>query len=344
TFLYPAEILPSNATLAINQQQVFSVLVTGQLPTDAVYNWSLIGQAGTLGGQTTRTTTTPQVTFNAANVPGSATLHVDVVNGAGLRFARADAPVAVEFPAVILPPNVIVGVSALQVYSVSVTGQLPPGILYKWTLSGQPGTLSGQATQTTTVPQVAFTAGNIAATGTLHVDVVTAAGVRWAKADGNVIVARAPSISFTLAGAWDPTRDPPNGTYNYPSVYDGRVPLTSEPGLDQIGFVYNVGSQDTIGVFLAIHLMASRVIKTGDTFAKYAGTPSSLDTFQFLLSNNQMDADAPGARQSVPAGPGTLKLDNVSRLADGTWVVDYSFKITNAAGATVVGVGAAKWI
>ncbi|MEP6764279.1 MAG: hypothetical protein ABJB66_08225 [Gemmatimonadaceae bacterium] len=344
TFLYPAEILPSNATLAINQQQVFSVLVTGQLPTDTVYNWSLIGQAGTLGGQTTRTTNTPQVTFNAANVPGSATLHVDVVNGTGVRFARADAPVAVEFPAVILPPNVIVGLNALQVYSVSVTGQLPAGILYKWTLSGQAGTLGGQTTQTTTVPQVAFTAGNVPGTGTLHVDVVTAAGVRWAKADGPVVVARAPSISITLAGPWDPTKQPPNGTYNYPAFGDARVQLEDEIGVDQIGFVYNVGSDNTIGVFVAIHLPTGSVVKTGDTFTRYANTVNSVGTFQFLMSNNQTDADAPGARQYAPTGTGTLRFDDVTRLANGAWVVNYSFNITSPAGATVVAVGTAKWV
>lgn len=343
TFLYPAEILPSNATLAVNQQQFFSVLVTGQLPTDTVYNWSLIGQAGTLGGQTTRTTNVPQVTFNAANVPGSTTLHVDVVNSTGVRFAKADAPVAVEFPAVILPPNAIVGLNAQQVYSVSVSGQLPNGILYKWTLSGTAGTLGGQLTQTTTVPQVAFTAGNVPATATLHVDVVTAAGVRWAKADGAVIVARAPSISFTLAGAWDPTQQPPNGTYNYPAVSDSRVRLIDEPTVDQIGFVYNVGSDDTIGVFVAIHVPTGSVIKTGDTFTKYASQVNTSGTFQFLMSNNQTDADAPNARQYAPAGTGTLKFDDVSQLANGTWVVNYSFKITNAAGATIVGAGAARW-
>lgn len=344
TFLYPAEILPSNATLAINQQQVFSVLVTGQLPTDTVYNWSLLGQAGTLGGQTARTTNVPQVTFNAASVPGSATLHVDVVNGAGVRFAKADAPIAVEFPAVILPPNVIVGLSAQQVYSVSVTGQLPVGILYRWTLSGQPGTLGGNTTQTTTVPQVAFTAGNVPGTGSLHVDVVTAAGVRWAKADGAVIVARAPSISITLAGPWDPTKQPPNGTYNYPAVGDARVSLQDEIGVDQIGFVYNVGTDDTIGVFVAIHVPTGSVVKTGDTFTRYANTVNTTGTFEFIMSNNQTDADAPGARQYAPAGTGTLKFDDVTRLTNGSWLVNYSFKITSPAGATVVAVGTAKWV
>lgn len=343
TFLYPAEILPSNATLAVNQVQVFSVLVTGVLPPDTVYNWSLIGQAGTLGGQATRTTNVPQVTFNSANVPGSATLHVDVVNSTGVRFAKADAPVAIEFPAAILPSNVIVGVNAQQVYSVSVSGQLPSDIVYKWTLSGQPGTLGGQLTRTTTVPQVTFNAGSVPATGSLHVDVVNAAGVRWAKADGPVVVARAPSISFTLAGPWDPAQQPPNGSYNYASVGDARVHLVDEPGVDQIGFVYNVGSQDTIGVFVAMHLASGSVVKTGDTFTKYANNVPTTGTFQFLLSNNQTDADAAGARQYAPAGTGTLKFDDVSRLADGTWVVNYSIKITNAAGATIVGTGAARW-
>ncbi|MEO7358829.1 MAG: hypothetical protein ABI120_00775, partial [Gemmatimonadaceae bacterium] len=275
---------------------------------------------------------------------GSARLHVDVVNGAGVRFAKADAPVAVEFPAVILPTNVTVGLGATQVYSVSVTGQLPNDIVYKWTLIGQAGTLGGQTTQTTSVPQVSFKAGNVPGTSTLHVDVVNAAGVRWAKADGPVVVARAPSISFTLAGPWDPVDQPPNGTYNYPGGYDHRYASGSGPGIDTIVFAYNIGTRDdTIGVAVAVEVPSTRVIKTGDTFIRRLSGTGGLNQFEFILSSNQSDPDDDNARQRGPVGTGMLKFDTVNRLADGTWVADYSFTIANAGGATIVGVGAARW-
>ncbi len=344
SFLYPAEILPSNATLLVNQSQPFSVIVTGLLPTDVAYKWTLIGQNGTLGGQASRTTNVPQVTFNAGTVPGTATLHVDVVNGAGVRFAKADAPVTVEFPAVILPANAVIGLGALQLFSVSVTGQLPADIVYKWTLTGQAGSLGGQALRTTTTPQVTFNAGAVAGTCTLHVDVVNGAGVRFAKADASVIVERAPSITFTIAGPWDQAKMAPNGTYNYPGGNDGRYPSEGSPGIDTLFFAYNIGTrEETIGVGLAVEIPSSRVLRTGDIFNRVVMGTTGLNGFQFVLAKNQADPDDPNTNQYVPPGTGTLKFDSVGRLANGTWIANYSFAITNSGGGTIVGAGAARW-
>ena len=181
-------------------------------------------------------------------------------------------------------------------------------------------------------------------TGTLAVSlrVLHPTGQLIAKYDGSINV-RAPSISFTLAGPWDASKQPSNGTYNYPSLSDSRVRLSGSSGLDQIGFVYNVGSKDAIGVFVAIQLPSGTVIKTGDTFTKFVNGGPAGGRFQFLLSNNQTDADAPDARQYVPDGTGTLAFDDVTLLSTGTWAVNYSFTITNTAGGTIMGRGVARW-
>jgi hypothetical protein len=228
---------------------------------------------------------------------------------------------------------------------VAVTGTLPSNVQYRWTLNGTAGSIGAASVVTTSVPSIVYTAGNLTGNDLLHVDVIDPGGTLYAKATVGVGVVGPTSIQFTLTGPWNPDRQPPNGHYSYSTGDAVREPSPGGAGLDAIFLVYDVGAVDaTIGALVTVLVPAGSLIRTGDTFTKFPpGSNGTTVAFQLTLSTNQSDPDNVDARQWAPDGTGTLKFDAVNQALDGTWVLQYSFTITNAGGATIIGSGVGRW-
>ena len=100
SFTVPAQILPSNAFISVNEQRLFSVVVDGPpLPNGVTYKWTLTGTSGSIGAAPVVTTTVPQINYIAnAKTSGADSLHVDVLDSAGVLLAKATAQVRVIGP------------------------------------------------------------------------------------------------------------------------------------------------------------------------------------------------------------------------------------------------------
>lgn len=61
------------------------------------------------------------------------------------------------------------------------------------------------------------------------------------------------------------------------------------------------------------------------------------------LATNLGDPADPNSLQRAPAGNGTLKVDQMDRLPDGTLVMHYSFSFANGQGGTIIGSGVGTW-
>jgi hypothetical protein len=78
-------LTPANPLISVGAQQVFTMTVSGSIPPDATYNWTVTG-AGSIGASVT---TGNQVTFTAANSPGPATLSVVILDANGNMLVKA---------------------------------------------------------------------------------------------------------------------------------------------------------------------------------------------------------------------------------------------------------------
>jgi hypothetical protein len=77
-----ATLSPASPMVDVSDTQDFTVSTLATIPAGASYQWTLTG-AGNIGAGNTVTTTTPQITYTAPDVAGSATLAVSILNSAG---------------------------------------------------------------------------------------------------------------------------------------------------------------------------------------------------------------------------------------------------------------------
>ncbi len=90
-----ATIVPGSVALLHTQQQTFTVTVDGgALPSGTKYQWTLVGQSGTIGTGTV-TTTTPSISYTAVT-KGTDTLNVRVLNASNVLIAKASATISVD--------------------------------------------------------------------------------------------------------------------------------------------------------------------------------------------------------------------------------------------------------
>ena len=149
------------------------------------------------------------------------------------------------------------------------------------------------------------------------------------------------SIQFVIAGTWNPLETPANGSYSFTDCLGGR---TSAPGFgwDYVGFGCDVATDGTDGVLLLLLVPAGSAVVANQTFSKLApGQPPSSGTFQVLM--HQDLSDPANSTQSAIGTTGTVTIDAVDQLSDGTFVAHYSFSIGNGAGGTMVGSGIGIW-
>lgn len=262
----------------------------------------------------------------------------DTRSGQRVEFGRDGTTVNFLYPAEILPSGAVLDKNEQRTYSVTVTGALPQGVQYKWTLTGTSGSIGTSNVVITTVPTINYIAA-VPGTDSLHVDVLDAAGTLYAQADAPITVAAAASIQFTVAGAWDPTKTPPNGHYGYTDFNGGRAPYPYGVGLDGLFFEYDIAPDQTIGVMVGIFVATGEAFGEGETFSHVAGGGLAAGQWNLLLA---LDLNNPNY-QEYPAGTGTCKIDSLGQLLDGTWVANYSFTITNGGSGMITGSGVGRW-
>ncbi|HEY4320701.1 MAG TPA: hypothetical protein VGM77_05915 [Gemmatimonadales bacterium] len=339
SFLLRAEITPSGPTPNVNDQVLFSVAVDGPPPGVLQYKWTLTGSAGTIGATNVVTTTVPQVSYIAHQL-GTDQLHVDVLSGTTL-VAKADVTVPVLAPAHITPASVALGIGDHQTFTVGVDGTVPANAQYKWTLNGTAGNIGAGTVIVTTVPQISYTAVQLG-NDTLHVDVLNGTSV-IAKADAAVAVGAAPSIQFVIAGAWPQDLMPPDGGYSFMSFIGARGTQPS-PGVDIIAQGYDVDPLDNekIGVELSLIVATGTNLSAGQVFTKVVlGILPSANQFQVVLSQDLGRPD--NTFKSPPVGGGTVVIQSVVQLSDGTYVFQYTLSLSNGTGGTIIGSGVGRW-
>jgi hypothetical protein len=260
-------------------------------------------------------------------------------------IGQASTTVTFLAPAQIQPTNAAMNPGDQRTFSAVVGGlgtAPPPQVTsYRWTLTGTSGSIGSSNVVTTTVPYVnyiASTPGN----DSLQVDVLYGSTI-VAKTDGGITVVAPSSIQFTISGTWDPTKQPANGHYAFTDFQGGRAASPFGIGLDELTFVYDLAADNTIGVGVGLFVPTGQAFSAGETFSKIlTGQPATASTFQVILASNLNDVE--NSQQYAPAGTGTLTINTLGQLLDGTNVAQYSFTMSNGTGGLITGSGTARWM
>ena len=230
-----------------------------------------------------------------------------------------------------------------QTFTVSVSGSLPVGVQYIWTLTGTAGSIGTLNLVTTTVPTLLYTAVR-KGTDTLKVQVADASNHLLASGSAVITVDPDAFIEFVIAGTWDQTTMTPNGSYSYADYIGGRGTYgDSNHLIDALIFQYD-NFPGVAGVLFSMDVAPGAPYSQGQAFAKVPiGSFPVPGQFNILLSTNLGNPNAVNAQQYNPVGTGTCTIDTLDQLVDGTYLAEYSFSISNGAGGTIIGSGVGTW-
>jgi hypothetical protein len=344
-----ATILPPNPTISAGERLTLTVQLSRDLTSTYEFVWtnssatSLLSASDNTSSARNITTRQRDVTLQVDPLdPAAIDLSVQVFDTQGrrLQVARASTRVTILPRAVITPDDALLSVGDRQTFRVTAP-TLPMGGKYMWDLTGTAGAIGASNLVTTTVPTIVYTAIR-SGTDTLRVQLLDASDRLLATGSVPVRVDPEEYIDFTISGAWDPDRTPPNGRYQRRDFIGTRTLSPGGGGLDALFFSFNLGPVDkTIGILVTILTPTGAQISAGQTFTKMLpGRLPLAGEWQLTLSVDQSDPD--DSDQFAPAGVGNLTFETMVRLSDGRWRGRYVFSITNGTG-TISGVGVASW-
>ncbi len=222
--------------------------------------------------------------------------------------------------------------------AVAATGKIPANSRFRWTVTSGTGRINGAATVTGTNPTVEYRSAPQVGTDVIKLDVLNQAGSVISSKTLSVAISQQ-FMAFTVAGGWDPSKAPPNGSYQYGDGGSSYADDVSETA--RILFVSsNIGATDqTIGALLTIGLTPGSTVKPG-TWTKVAtGQQVSVGLFQLTLATDQSDPDDVDSKQNAMGDTGTLTISKVSPLSNGRTAFNYTFSVSRTAGGTVTGSG-----
>ena len=219
--LDPTLVLPTNFTLSVVDSDLTS--------DDLSYQWSctcLFGDiSDKVNSSTVNGTSFPSSFPNLAYVPRGQALGGDqdvltgtVYKGHNITPGQASSRVpigtvssTISYSVPFTPSSTVLNFDQQQTFSAAIsTTLLQSGrtLKYVWTVTGGNGSLAGASTQTTTDPQITYTAGHVSAgTDTLTLQVVDLLGVVLAtgsaavKVLGNIVVGIGPQNPTLAKGA-----------------------------------------------------------------------------------------------------------------------------------------------
>ncbi len=222
--------------------------------------------------------------------------------------------------------------------AVAATGTIPANSRFRWTVTSGGGKVNGKSTVTGSEPTVEYRSAPEVGTDVLKLDVLNQAGQVIASKTLTITISQQ-VMAFTVAGGWDPSKAPPNGSYSY---FDGGSSYDDESsGLARILFASsNIGATDqTIGALLTIGLARGETVQPGTWTKVGTGQQVSAGLFQLTLSTNQTNPDDLNSKQVAMGDSGTLTVSKVSTLSNGRTAFTYTFSVARAAGGTVTGSG-----
>lgn len=354
-------LAPESPTVSPGDRVVFKVTNPANTAGGPfTYAWSETSPHSTLSaegdiGNVGSSITTSQTTVDLITTTGDSNpinvlvIGYDNSSGQPIEIGRAGTTVSFLLPAEITPTGRIASLDDNVVFVVTVSGTLPPGVTYRWTLTGGAGNIGASNVVTTTVPNVTWYADNAGKTDTLHVDVLSGATL-LAKADVSISVAGPPVIDFSVAG---PVSGGPfnfdqsiaNGHFTYTPDYVGQRAPSPDTGLDGIYMAYDlVGPADnkSPGVFIAILLPSGAIPTVGQVLTKWSDQGHA-NQFQFDISTNLANPADPDATIGAPPGTGTLTVTAIGQQNNGEWIMEYAFVVNASSGGTISGTGTGKW-
>lgn len=343
-------ITPANPAVYAGGIVALTVVLSSDLTSTYEFDWgsnsstatfSAIGESNVGAGISTQEMAVNLITTPADTNPIFVLLTVYDLGGGHKAFlTRVSATVAVVRKAVLSPVSVVLSVGDQKTFAVSVPGGLPANVHYLWSDVGGSGSIGGVNVVTTTVPQITYTAEQ-KGTDTLSVQVADASNTLLATGSALIYVDPDPVVRFTIAGNW-PTfgGEPANGAYIFGSFHGMRY-ASVLAGLDLVLLNYDLGVS-AAGVSVGLWVPPGEAISSGETFSeRVTGSLPAAHQFQLILSSDLNNVDNSGA--NIATGTGTLAIDALNQLQDGTFVAQYSINITNSAGGTIVGSGVGNW-
>jgi hypothetical protein len=349
-----ATITPANPAVAPGDQVALGVLLSPDLTSTYEYDWtqssttaSFAATSDASSGLAIRTRQNPVSLVTTSNDTTPIAVQVavyDVANGAHALVATTSAMVAILDTATLTPLAPGIEVGQQQTFTVAVIGSLPAGVQYLWTLTGNAGTIGALNLVTTTVPTLTYT-GVRKGTDTLTVQVVDANNKLLAKASAQVTVDPDAIVDFIIAGGWDQTKMPPNGSYQFSDFLGGRAPagITGNFAIDGIIFQFD-NDPNGVGFLLGFFVPDGAEVQSGEVFTLVQpGAPMiNAGEFTLLLDTNLVNPGDPNSRQYTVVGTGTFTIDTLTQLTDGTFLADFSLRIVNGSGS-LVGSGTGTW-
>jgi hypothetical protein len=270
----------------------------------------------------------------------------EVVAGTRGFLTRVTTTVTLLQKATLSPASAILIVGDQKTFTLTVAGTLPAGVKYVWSVVGGSGSIGATRPVTTTVPQITYTAQQ-KGTDTLSVQVLDANNKLLSNTSAVIGVAPDSYIDFTVMGTWDPTLQPPDGTYTYTDGTGLREVAPGQPSLDAIGFFYDVvsgNSNPVHGVFIPLFLSPGAQVSQGQVFTNYGGTGLySAGQFVLALAINQTNPSDPNGGTYAVRGTGTFTITSLGSLADGTNVMKYTLNIANPNGGVISATGSGQW-
>lgn len=145
-------------------------------------------------------------------------------------------------------------------------------------------------------------------------------------------------INVLITGSgWDPDRTPPDGDYVYTDDHGVREPVPEEGNPNDVIFLsHNIAVDGTIGVLVTMIVLRGVLPVVNQNFSKWVSGGAEIGPGQWQLSMSKDQSDVENSQQWAIAGTGSLKVDAIGQLPDGTWVMNYSAVLDNGAGGTVV--------
>ena len=337
-------IAPINPSVQGGQQVTLTAVLGPALTSTYEFDWtqssrlSAVGEANSGVAINTGKTSVNLIVPEGETGPIAVHLAVyDVANGKHTLVAIGDSSVDVLKTATITPATPILSRGDNQTFTVTVAAPLQPGAQYLWTLTGNAGSIGALNFVTTTVPTLVYHA-NQKGTDTLGVQVLDASNRLIAKVSATINVDPDPFIAFVVGGFWAPSTAPANGAYSFTDFTGTRQAGTSS--LDALLSDFDQTAKAD-GVTLVLVVPTGGGLTTGQTFTKVQqGQPTA---GQFVLSLSVNLSDPANSTVGAPGDSGSLTLTTVTRLADGTYVGQYSFSISNGTGGTISGNGAGRW-
>jgi hypothetical protein len=318
--------------------------------SNSVYaTFSAADQPGALAAITTRDLTVNLNTSPRDVSPIVVTLAVyEVVGGTRAFLTRLTTTVTLLQKSTLSPPSAVLAVGDQKTFIVNVSGTLPPtGVKYVWSVVGGSGSIGPTSPVTTTAPQITYTAQQ-KGTDTLSVQVLDANNNLLSAASAAIGVASDSYIELTIAGTWDPTRQPPDGSYTYVDGFGLRQVATGQPNLDAIGLIYDVvsGNTGTVpAVSIYLFLAPGAPVSQGQVFTNYGGTGVfSPGQFVLDLALNQTNPSDPNGGTYAARGTGTFTITSLGSGVGGTTVMKYTLNIASPSGGVISATGSGQWV